>query len=246
MIDELAAYQSVHIDSIFHRIVEAQEINATYQLVDSIDEHEILEQLIESSKPKIPYDMRGYHYLLSTPFRYPPLNYGSRFGSVHEPSLLYGSISESTCIAECAFYRLNFFHSMVQPPTVIKAQHTLFTAGFRSSAVIDLSSLAFSKYNSQITNKTDYTFTQNLGSFLRDNGFNCLLYPSARDPDLGINVGLFNPEPLKDKKPISIAEWYSQVTRERVQFKSIRNNRSYHYDISIFADDNGRLPVPSD
>jgi hypothetical protein len=250
MIDELTNYQSIYqsiqIDNIFHRIVEAQEINATRQLVDTIDEHDLLEQLIESSKPKIPYDMRGYHYLLSTPFRYPPLNYGSRFGTVHEPSLLYGSIKEATCVAECAFYRLSFFHSMIEAPAIIKAQHTLFTAGFRSSKVVDLSSPIFLKYASQIADKSDYTFTQKLGSFLRNNGFDCLLYSSARDPGHGLNVALYNHVPLKDKKPIATAEWHSQVIKDKVQFKNIRTKCSYDFDIKDFFDHNGRLPMPAD
>ncbi|GGF91160.1 MULTISPECIES: RES family NAD+ phosphorylase [Cysteiniphilum] len=238
MIDELNEYLPINIDGIFYRIVEAQEINATRQLVDTLDEHELLENMIESSKPTNPYKMDSYHYLLSTPFRYPPLNYGSRFGAVHEPSLLYASIKESTCIAECAFYRLNFYYSMTkQPPKTLKSQHTLFTASFQTSKAIDLTDQVFSKYTGKLIHKSDYSFTQRLGSDLRNKGFDCVIYTSARDPSHGLNIALYNPSPLKEDKPISTHEWYSEVSKEVVQFKNIRTKESYEFHIKDFFDD---------
>ena len=56
------------------------------------------------------------HYLLATPFRYPPLPYGSRFGSRFEPSLFYGARSASTALAESAYYRFVFWSGMATPP----------------------------------------------------------------------------------------------------------------------------------
>ena len=65
------------------RVVEAQHVVATRKLVDSDEEQSILEDLLDSAKPPKPYDeeCKSYHYLLWTPFRYPPLQYGSRLGS---------------------------------------------------------------------------------------------------------------------------------------------------------------------
>ena len=70
------------------RVVEAQHQISTRKLVDSIDEQAILEQLIETSKP---VDATGgrRHVLLATPFRYPPLRHGSRYGARHDPGLWY-------------------------------------------------------------------------------------------------------------------------------------------------------------
>ena len=66
-----------------YRVVEAQHINSTRKLVDTDDEQELLEALIDGAKRPAPVGASfvGLHYLLSTPFRYPPLKYGSRFGS---------------------------------------------------------------------------------------------------------------------------------------------------------------------
>ena len=75
------------------RIVEGQHVVSTRKLVDSSEEQEILEELIEQGKPPLRHvpDLAGLHYLLFTPFRYPPLRHGSRFGTHDEPSVWYGS-----------------------------------------------------------------------------------------------------------------------------------------------------------
>ena len=52
------------------RGVEAQHRVATVRLVDNLAEQELLERLIEDSKPPLPPDCAGLHYLLATPFRY--------------------------------------------------------------------------------------------------------------------------------------------------------------------------------
>src|SRR5262245_11246750 len=62
------------------RLVEAQHHVSTLKLVDSVKERELLEELIEATKPPLPPECRGLHYLLSTPFRYGSVYpAGSRF-----------------------------------------------------------------------------------------------------------------------------------------------------------------------
>ena len=63
-----------------YRIVETQEYAATMNLVDDLEEQELLEQLLDEVKPPYKKGTQKLHYLISTPFRYPPLKYGSRFG----------------------------------------------------------------------------------------------------------------------------------------------------------------------
>lgn len=53
-------------DVIF-RVVESQETIATMNLVDTLDEQSLLEDLIEASKPSA-QGMEQYHYLIKTPF----------------------------------------------------------------------------------------------------------------------------------------------------------------------------------
>lgn len=61
------------------RAVEAQHVVATRALLDSLAEQELLESVLEASKPPVPAPCAGLDYLTHTPFRYPPPSHGSRF-----------------------------------------------------------------------------------------------------------------------------------------------------------------------
>ena len=52
------------------RAVEAQHIASTLRLVANVEEQHLLERLLDQSKPPLPPETGGLHYLLSTPFRY--------------------------------------------------------------------------------------------------------------------------------------------------------------------------------
>ena len=81
------------------RLVESQEQVATNSLVRTLAEQALLEDLIETSKPQLPGPAIRLHYLLATPFRYPPLPWGSRFGRCFEPSLFYAARTRDTVLA---------------------------------------------------------------------------------------------------------------------------------------------------
>ena len=98
------------------RLIENQEQVATQGLVDTLAEQALLEELLERSKPPRPPGTERLHYLLATPFRYPPLRHGSRFGAREDPSLFYGSRQLPGALAEGAYYRFVFFHGMTTPP----------------------------------------------------------------------------------------------------------------------------------
>src|SRR3989442_239294 len=76
------------------RVVEYQYLVSTRKLVASDEEQRLLEDLIEQSKPAAPAG--GLHFLLSTPFRYPPLRHGSRFRRRTDPGVWYGSQEQRT------------------------------------------------------------------------------------------------------------------------------------------------------
>ena len=68
----------------------------------------MVEELLEQSKPVQSDGLSQRHYLIKTPFRYPPLRHGSRFGAPWEPSIFYGATKKQTVLAEVAFYRFLF------------------------------------------------------------------------------------------------------------------------------------------
>lgn len=76
------------------RMVEVQHIASTMKIVDNDAEQDLLETLLEGSKPAQPASALVLDYLLATPFRYNPLRGGSRFRSAQ--MLLPGRILRPT------------------------------------------------------------------------------------------------------------------------------------------------------
>ena len=121
------------------RAVEAQHQISTRKLVDSAEEQMLLEELIDRAKPSD--TTRGrLHYLLATPFRYPPLRHGSRFGRRDERGIWYGSESQRTVFAEVAYYRFVFLEGTHANLGVVTTQLTAFTVRARTERGIDLHS----------------------------------------------------------------------------------------------------------
>jgi len=172
------------------RVVEAQHILSSRDLVDSREEHDLLESLIEESKPVI---AKEKNYLIFTPFRYPPLKYGSRFGRVFEPSLWYGSLELATAFTEVAYYRLKFFDDSSAALGYVEISMTAFTAAIGSNNGVDLTTPPFNQYTQEISNKNTYEHSQLLGTTMREEQIDAFLYFSARTNEMSKNIAAFTP-----------------------------------------------------
>ena len=177
------------------RMVESQAQVATLQLVDNLAEQALLEELLESSKPPLPEAAEPLHYLLKTPFRYPPLRWGSRFGTVHEPSLFYAAMRVETAMAEAAYYRFVLWSGMVTAPPSgrILSEHSTFEARYRVERGIQLQQPPFDRHGALLAHPSDYRVSQRLGAVMRAVGIEAFEYRSARCPDAGSNVALYVP-----------------------------------------------------
>lgn len=226
------------------RVVESQEVVATLGLVDTLAEQDVLEQLLEATKPARPQPER--HYLLTTPFRYPPLRHGSRFGRRHEPSLFYGATSLTTALAETAYYRLVFLAGLTQPfPQVINTEHTAFHVNMHSEHAVQLQAMPFDTHRAALMSRSDYATTQQLGSDMRAAGITAFQYRSARDPHGGINVGLFTPAVIRSNAPQSPSRWLCQSTTEGITFRGVDEREPLRFfERSLFLLD-GVLPTPA-
>jgi hypothetical protein len=235
------ALQRFHED--VYRIVETQEVAATTKIVRDLADQSRLEELLEASKPVVTGDER--HYLLSTPFRYPPLRHGSRFGGRFEPGLFYGSLERNTCLAECAYYRFMFYLDMQKPPPrPLTTQHTLFQVLVDSASTVNLRSDTHRLGWEKLTHCTDYSYTQELGAQLRLEGAEVLLFRSARDPANGSNVALYTPAAFAETKPHYQEMWQSQVDNTKVVFRGVGGLA--HYLRGVFCDSEGNfLRVPA-
>jgi hypothetical protein len=189
---------------------------STRKLVDSAEEQILLEELIDRAKP---FDVtRGtLHYLLSTPFRYPPLRHGSRFATRHERGIWYGSETRATAFAEVAYYRFLFLEGTRADLGVVTTQLTAFTVSTRSMHGIDLVSSPFDAHRRAIASPVRYAATQALGADMRAAGVELFRYPSARDPEGGTNVGAFAPAVFGTAKPRGFETWHCTATRESAE-----------------------------
>ncbi|WP_026639464.1 RES family NAD+ phosphorylase [Bordetella petrii] len=228
------------------RLVESQEQIATLGYVDTLEEQAVLESLIDDSKPPYPAGAAGYHYLLTTPFRYPPLRWGSRFGRVHEPGIFYGGLSLAATLAESAYYRFVFWHSMQAPPPKahIRSQHTLFSVPYRTATGVRLQEPPFDAYRAELAHPVQYQASQQLGTDMREAGVQAFEYFSARDPDGGCCVGLFSLQALAQKKPRDLSPWLCETSADTVAFKHAAGREVARYSLSSFLHQN-RLPMPA-
>ena len=198
------------------RVVEAQHQVSTRKLVDTVDEQVLLEELIDRAKP--PDLTRGrMHYLLATPFRYPPLRHGSRFGGRHERGIWYGSEQRRTAFAEVAYYRLLFLEGTRANLEPVTTQLTAFTVRAHTKRGVDLVAPPFDAHRRTIASPTRYDATQVLGRDMREAGVELFRYPSARDVEGGVNVAAFTPSVFGAARPRGLETWHCTATRERVE-----------------------------
>lgn len=228
-----------------HRVTDDQQLIATMSLVNNVEEQGILEDLLEETKPQKPEGFEDLDYFLITPFRYPPLKYGSRFGSTFEPSLFYGSLNISTALSETAYYRFVFLSGMQEPyEEPLQVTYSSYTVAIRTNRGIFLDKEPFDKYEADLTSSTNYTTSQRLGSSMRESKVEAFQYVSARDPKKGSNVALFTPRSFQSKKPINLERWLCQVTVDEVGFISNDNHRRFSFAKEIFEVD-GEIPSPA-
>jgi hypothetical protein len=190
-------------------MVEAQHHVSTLKLVDTLDEQQQLERLIEVTKPSLPPECRHLHYLLATPFRYgAPYPGGSRF---RRPGMtegvFYAAESPQTAIAELTFHRLLFFAESPNTPWPLNpAEFTGFAASYGTRKAIDLTEGRFKRQSAAWTHPTDYSQCQALAEAARAAAIEVIRYRSVRDSD-GINLALLTCRAFKSPWPVSLQTW---------------------------------------
>ncbi|HEX2140052.1 MAG TPA: RES family NAD+ phosphorylase [Woeseiaceae bacterium] len=228
------------------RLVESQEEVATLGLVDTLSEQRRLERLLEGSKPPLLGGTEHLHYLLAAPFRYPPLTYGSRFGTRQEPGLFYGSLGATALLSEAAYYRFVFWTGMSSPPPSGKldTQHNVFTVDYRTQQGLRLYAPPFTEFAELLTSRDNYASTQQLGRDMRAAGIEGFEYQSARDAAGGVNVALYTPRSLASARPKHIASWLAETRAEAVTFSERGSSDVASFPIEQFLIA-GTLPLPA-
>ncbi|MBM4188418.1 MAG: RES domain-containing protein [Gemmatimonadetes bacterium] len=196
------------------RAVEAQHVAATMMLVDSLEEQRVLEHLLDQAKPRLPEGVRHLHYLLATPFRYPPPPGGSRFRGPRDPGVFYCATAVRTACAELGFWRWKFLEAsgLVSIPP---APHTLFRVRLQGAA-IDLRVAPFSSRGRRWTHPTDYAPCQALAREARASRVELIRYQSVRDPEQGAAIAVLAPSAFAEPAPVTAETWYLGVNRTAV------------------------------
>jgi hypothetical protein len=227
------------------RVVEAQHQVATRKLVDSAEEQALLEEMIDSVKPPDITSGR-LHYLLFTPFRYPPLPHGSRFGRRTEPGIWYGSTELRTAFAEVSYYRLLFLEGSQAMLGTVTTALTAFKADIRTARGIDLVMPPFDTHRKDIASPASYQSSQALGAAMRGAGVEAFRYPSARDAEGGINVAAFHPSVFGKSKPKLPETWHCSASRDHVDVTQgdyfVRRRFAYPREQFLVK---GILPAPA-
>ncbi len=227
------------------RSVEDQHRVATLKLVDSAADQALLESMLEGSKPPAE-EFAGRHYLIFTPFRYPPLRHGSRFGRAYERGIFYASSRISSALAETAYYRLLFLAGSKADLAPLDGDFTTFRVQVRARRGLDLTRPPFSAFSDRISNPAAYRSSQALGGEMRGAGVEAFRYRSARDPDGGNNLGVFAIGAIRDREPQAYRFWHCSARPDHVSFLSRQREPVERLD---FARETflvgGRLPAPA-
>lgn len=198
------------------RLVEAQHLVSTRKLVDSLEEQQQLEEILEAAKPAVPPACRHLDYLLSTPFRYRPYPHGSRFRRAgFTPGVWYGAESSETAAAEMAFYRLLFFVESPSTPFPDNAgEYTGIGVPLNTAAALDLTAGRLAQDQELWTHVTDYQACQALADMARDTNVHILRYQSVRDPQQRANLAVLDCAAFAARQPLPQREtWRIYISR---------------------------------
>lgn len=203
------------------RSVENQFASSTYKLVDSPEEHAVLENILEENKPGAHSvdGVEGLHYLLFTPFRYPPLRHGSRFGAAGERGIFYASLKPATALAETTYYRYLFAEQSMADLFPLSFNVVVFPVPVSTEKGLDLTGSTFENATSALADPSSYDDTQRLGRRMREAGIEAFLFPSARCPQRRTNAGIFSPRAFTRRTvPTGEQQTWSAVINESTAF----------------------------
>jgi RES domain len=207
------------------RAVEAQHIASTLRLVAGVEEQLVLERVLEKSKPALPRDAAGLHYLLATPFRYAsPI--GSRFRAPADPGVWYGAEKERTACAELGFWRWRFLMDSGGLKNLGPSPQTVFRAAIVAN-MVDLTEAPFKKLRSQWTDPRDYGASQRFARLAREANVDAIRYESVRDPEHAGAVAVLRPSCFKQPQPLDQRIWLLTVRPEGAIWQ--RESQSYEF-----------------
>jgi RES domain len=221
------------------RIVEAQHQASTMKVTDTLLEQEILERLIDETKPSIPAGCKALHFLLMTPFRYSAQNpNGSRFRRPNATDgVFYAAEQPGTAIAEMAFHRLLFFaESPGIPWPQNPGEYTAFAVEIATERTLDLTASPFIDH-APLHDLVDYTIAQAIADRAREAAIQVIKYTSVRDPEQGPNFAILSPKVFAKHEPVDRQSWRLHLDSNGVRAVCEAPRTSIAFDREAFSAD---------
>ena len=214
---------AAHSSMLAWRGVEDQySLPTTVKLVDSPEEHDLLDEMLEESKPPLPPEAESKHYLLASPFRYQPRS-AHRFRPASEKGQWYGSESIEASCAELAYWKNRFWRDSVGLHDVEIPIQLVFYQARVSGYSIDLRQEPWVQNRAQWTHGADYGACHALAKAAQERGIEWISYESVRAPGARCAVAftpscMFEPEGSTIEQ--TIQRWACKYSRSRVMFMS--------------------------
>ena len=227
------------------RIVENQEQAATRRITRSAAAQSRLEELLDQNKPAYLPGSEHLHWLLKTPFRYPTLRQGSRFGSPFEPGILYGARELHTAMTESAVYLWLFRAAPLElgPLDRISDGRTAIQFPVSHDRFSDLTADRASDYRSRISDPASYDFSQSLGAQLREAGDAAIWFFSARAKQ-GINCAVLDPAAIPGGTVPQESHWQLQLDASHCWWGQA-GSESFEVRYEDVVDSSGDIPQPA-
>ena len=208
-------------------MVEAQHVASAMKIVDTRAEQDLLETLLDGSKPAQPADASPLDYLLMTPFRYGTRPGGSRFRSATDAGVFYGAESVRTASAELAYWRWRFLRDAVDLDHLEPVAHTAFRVDVRATAV-DLRAAPFDVDAAAWQHRTDYGPTQAFGRVARAVGLGAIVYRSVRDPTPSWCLAVLTPLAFAQTKPHPVTQtWWLSIRAGGAIWRRDQESRTF-------------------
>ena len=192
------------------RGVEAQHVVSTMRLVDSVGEQRVLEELLEKSKPALPPEAAGRHYLLFTPFRYRS-PFPSRFRRPADPGVWYGAEELATACAEVAYWKWRFLmDSDALREAAVHSEHTFFRARVRGRCA-DLTAGPWKAAARNWTDERDFSECQAFADAARERDVAWIRYAAVRATN-GVCGAVLKAQALSVSEPFEQQTWACKTT----------------------------------
>lgn len=209
------------------RGVEAQHVVSTMRLADSLEEQRVLEELLETSKPALPPEARGRHYLLFTPFRYrSPAP--SRFRRAADPGVWHGAEALQTACGAVAHWKWRFLaDSEALSGRALHTEHPFCAAQARRRCA-ELTAAPWKAAAHAWGHKSEYAVCQDLADQARRRAAAWIRYAPVRVPR-GACGAVLALEALALAEPFERQTWAWKTSRSGAHLRRAGGDGQYEF-----------------